>query len=167
MRAWHSYTSTVKSVRTPWTWIRTSTRWTQVRNTNQIWINILKRQRRRNKTFKITNREVLSYRLHLFAGIDVVLMGFPVGFHSLQRFSQDLGQNKFMCRLMSGSWSFMLQERDIFLNVKSTSSLFFSLTLCNLYGMTYAKKQIQETWELLTAHLGLIQTKSGLVKNLI
>lgn len=35
------------------------------------------------------DREVLSYGLHLFTGIDVVLVGLPVGFYSLHGFSQD------------------------------------------------------------------------------
>lgn len=42
----------------------------------------------------ITNREVLSYGLHLFTSIDVVLVGFPVGFHCLQGFPQDLKEIK-------------------------------------------------------------------------
>lgn len=39
---------------------------------------------------KKTNREVLSYGFHLFTGVSVVLVGFPVSFHSLQRLSQHL-----------------------------------------------------------------------------
>lgn len=56
------------------------------------------------KHVRITNREVLSYGFHLFAGIHVVLVVFPVGFHSLQRFSQDLSNNKkkFRNRLTPG-----------------------------------------------------------------
>lgn len=42
----------------------------------------------------ITNREVLSYGLHLFTSIDVILVGLPVGFHCLQGFPQDLGEIK-------------------------------------------------------------------------
>lgn len=42
---------------------------------------------------KNTDREVLTNRLHLLAGIGVILVGFPVGFHSLQRFSQHLLRN--------------------------------------------------------------------------
>lgn len=38
----------------------------------------------------ITNREVLSYGLHLFTSVDVVLVGLPVGFHCLQGSPQDL-----------------------------------------------------------------------------
>lgn len=34
--------------------------------------------------------QVLSYGLHLFASIDVLLVGFPMGFHCLQGFSQHL-----------------------------------------------------------------------------
>lgn len=49
----------------------------------------------------ITNREVLSYGLHLFTGIDVVLVGLPVGFHSLQRFSQDLDKKQLKNRFKS------------------------------------------------------------------
>ena len=69
-------------------------------------INIVKKHKDRgtNETLmKITNREVLSYGLHLFTGIGVVVVGFPVDFYSLQRFSQDLSKNKFRNRSKSGS----------------------------------------------------------------
>lgn len=37
-----------------------------------------------------THGEVLPYGLHLLTGVEVVLVGLPVGFHHLQRLSQDL-----------------------------------------------------------------------------
>lgn len=72
----------------------------------------------------ITNREVLSYGLHLFTGIDVVLVGLPVGFHSLQRFSQDLDKKQLKNRFKSYHLLSLIT--------------FSSLVLCNLHSIKYA-----------------------------
>lgn len=37
-----------------------------------------------------TNSEILSYGLHLFAGIQVILISLPVSLHSRHRLSQHL-----------------------------------------------------------------------------
>lgn len=43
---------------------------------------------------KVTYRQVLSYGLHLFTCVDVILVGLPVGLHCLQGFSQHLEKKK-------------------------------------------------------------------------
>lgn len=45
---------------------------------------------KKSVTSLVTYRQVLSYGLHLFTSVDVILVGFPVGLHCQQGFPQHL-----------------------------------------------------------------------------